>query len=137
MPEKLRTENIRLELSLNHLKCAPPEYTYQPDNCPANAIRIGDIPKLNVYPGMEDLVECQSVKDAFSEILRQHCKPLKRSAQMAWAAMVVLSIIMVVLVLIWTTQARHDQELHSLDGSVKPQSSTTNSLELQPNNEVI
>ncbi|XVF37646.1 hypothetical protein REPUB_Repub20aG0027500 [Reevesia pubescens] len=150
---------------------APPEYTYQPDNCPANTIRIGDIPQilaaftcsdtnngtclstndyktveaytssiqnlLNVYPGMEDLLECQSVKDAFSEILRQHCKPLKRYAQMAWAAMVVLSIIMVVLVLIWTTQARHDQELHSLDGSVKPQSSTTNSLELQPNNEVI
>ncbi|XVE84472.1 hypothetical protein DITRI_Ditri17bG0016200 [Diplodiscus trichospermus] len=139
---------------------APPEYVYQPDNCPANTIRIGDIPKilgvftcsdanngtcqegqfistsdyktaeaytssiqnlLNVYPGMENLVECQSVKDAFSEILGQHCKPLRRSAHMAWAAMVFLSIIMVVLVLIWTAQARHDQELHSLDGSVKPQ----------------
>ena len=56
---------------------------------------------------------------------------------MAWAAMVFLSIIMVVLVLIWTTKARHDQELHSLDGSVKPQSSTTNSLEFQANNEMI
>lgn len=155
---------------------APPEYAYQPDNCPANTIRIGDIPKilailtcsdanngtcqegqfisssdyktveayttsiqnlLNVYPGMESLVECQSVKDAFSEILRQHCKPLKRSAHMAWAAMAFLSIIMIVLVLIWTTQARHDQELHSLDSSVKPQSSTTNSLEFRANNEVI
>ena len=92
---------------------------------------------LNAYPGMESLVECQSVKDAFSEILRKHCRPLKRSAHMAWAAMVFLSIIMVVLVLIWTTKARHDQELHSLDGSVKPQSSTTNSLEFQANNEMI
>ncbi|XWS35309.1 hypothetical protein CRYUN_Cryun21dG0114800 [Craigia yunnanensis] len=92
---------------------------------------------LNVYPGMESLVECQSVKDAFSEILREHCKPMKRSAHMAWAAMVVLSIVMVVLVLIWTAQARHDQELHSLDGSIKPQSSTTNSMEFQANNEVI
>ncbi|KAE8729748.1 hypothetical protein F3Y22_tig00003398pilonHSYRG00047 [Hibiscus syriacus] len=25
---------------------APPEYTYQPNNCPANTIRIGDIPKI-------------------------------------------------------------------------------------------
>ena len=25
---------------------APPEYVYQPDNCPANTIRIGDIPKV-------------------------------------------------------------------------------------------
>ncbi|XP_022761596.1 uncharacterized protein LOC111307726 [Durio zibethinus] len=155
---------------------APPEYIYQPDNCPANTIKIGDIPKililftcsdanngtcqegqfisasayktveaytisiqnlLNVYPDMESLVECQSMKDVFSEILRDHCKPVKRSVRMAWAAMVFLSITMVVLVLIWTAQARHDQELHSLDGSVKPQSSTTNSLESQANNEVI
>ncbi|XVF29439.1 hypothetical protein REPUB_Repub15cG0121100 [Reevesia pubescens] len=152
---------------------APPEYTYQPDNCPANTIRIGDISKilavftcsdanngtcqegqfistsdyktveaytspiqnlLNVYPGMENLVECQSVKDAFSKILRQHCKPLKRSAHLAWAAMVFLSTIMIVLVLIGTTQSRHDKEFHSLDGSVKPQTSTTNSLEFQANN---
>ncbi|WJZ88208.1 hypothetical protein VitviT2T_007532 [Vitis vinifera] len=33
---------------------------------------------LNVYPGMENLVECQMVKDAFSEIIIEHCKPLKR-----------------------------------------------------------
>ncbi|XP_021291171.1 uncharacterized protein LOC110421818 isoform X1 [Herrania umbratica] len=155
---------------------APPEYTYQPDDCPANTIRIGDIPKilsvftcsdanngtckegefistsdyktveaytssiqnlLNAYPGMESLVECQSVSDAFSEILREHCKPLKRSVRMAWAAMVFLSIIMVFLVLIWTAEAHHEQQLHSLDGSVKPQSATTNSLESQANNEVI
>ncbi|OMP08337.1 hypothetical protein COLO4_06571 [Corchorus olitorius] len=114
---------------------APPDYMYQPDNCPANTIRIGDIPKilaiftcsdsnngtckegefistsdyktveaytssiqnlLNAYPGMESLVECQSVKDAFSEILRGHCKPLRSSARMAWGAMVFLSIIMIV-----------------------------------------
>jgi hypothetical protein len=25
---------------------APPEYQYQPDNCPDNTIRIGDIPKV-------------------------------------------------------------------------------------------
>ncbi|KAK8619459.1 hypothetical protein V6N13_133418 [Hibiscus sabdariffa] len=155
---------------------APPEYTYQPNNCPANTIRIGDIPKilqvftcsdanngtcqegqfissndyktveaytssiqnlLNVYPGMENLVQCQSVKDAFSEILGRHCRPWKRSVRMAWAAMVLLSVVMVILVLVWTAQARHDQELHSSDISSKPQSQTTDSSELQNNNEVI
>ncbi|GMI92982.1 hypothetical protein like AT5G67550 [Hibiscus trionum] len=155
---------------------APPDYTYQPNNCPANTIRIGDIPKilevftcsdadngsceegqfissndykkveaytssiqnlLNVYPGMENLVQCQSVKDAFSEILGQHCRPWKRSARMAWAAMVLLSVVMVILVLVWTAQARHDQELHSSDIMSKPQSQTTDSMKLQAYNEVI
>ncbi|KAB2009013.1 hypothetical protein ES319_D10G139000v1 [Gossypium barbadense] len=154
---------------------APPEYTYQPNNCPANTIRIGDIPKilevftcsdanngscgegqfissndyktveaytssvqnlLNVYPGMENLVQCQSVKDAFSEILGHHCKPWKRAARMAWGAMVFLSIIMVILVLIWTAQAHHDRQLHSSDISTKPQSQTMGSLGLEANNEV-
>ncbi|KAE8718326.1 putative HXXXD-type acyl-transferase family protein [Hibiscus syriacus] len=112
---------------------APPEYTYQPNNCPANTIRIGDIPEilkvftcsdanngtcqegqfissndyktveaytssiqnlLNVYPGVENLVQCRSVKDAFSEILSQHCRPWKRSARISWAAMVLLSVVM-------------------------------------------
>ncbi|GMJ08469.1 hypothetical protein like AT5G67550 [Hibiscus trionum] len=154
---------------------APPEYAYLPNNCPANTIRIGDIPKilqvftcsdanngtcqegqfissndyktveaytssiqnlLNVYPGMENLVQCQSVKDAFSEILGRHCRPWKRSVRMAWAAMVLLSVVMVILVLVWTAQACHDKELHSSDISSKPQSQTTDSSELQSNNEV-
>ncbi|CAK7322660.1 unnamed protein product [Dovyalis caffra] len=137
----------------------PPEYQYQPDKCPANTIRIRDIPAvlkvltcssfdngtcasgqfislndyrtveayttsiqslLNVYPEMENLVECQSVKNAFSEILLYHCKPLKRYVKMVWASMVFLSLVMVFLVLIWTMLAQHEQEHHSLDGSVKP-----------------
>ncbi|XP_039066847.1 uncharacterized protein LOC120212696 [Hibiscus syriacus] len=155
---------------------APPEYTYQPNNCPANTIRIGDIPEilkvftcsdanngtcqegqfissndyktveaytssiqnlLNVYPGVENLVQCRSVKDAFSEILSQHCRPWKRSARISWAAMVLLSVVMVILVLIWTAQARHDHELHSSDISSKPESQATDSSELQRNNDVI
>ncbi|KAF5728810.1 hypothetical protein HS088_TW21G00964 [Tripterygium wilfordii] len=143
---------------------APPEYEYQPNNCPPNTIQIGDIPQvvkvftcsgadngtcndgefitysdyktveaytssiqnlLNVYPSMEDLIECQSVKDAFSEILHKHCKPLKKYVSMVWVAMVVLSVIMVVLVLILTAQASHEQETHSSGGSVKPHPTTT------------
>eukprot|EP00258_Populus_trichocarpa_P033021 XP_024449040.1 uncharacterized protein LOC112326043 isoform X2 [Populus trichocarpa] len=138
---------------------APPEYQYQPDKCPVNTIRIGEIPQvlkvftcssfdngtcangqfispnyyrtveaystsiqslLNVYPQMENLVQCKAVKDAFSEILLYHCKPLKRYVRMVWASMVFLSLVMVFLVLIWTMLAQHEQEHHSLDGSVKP-----------------
>ncbi|GFY92760.1 hypothetical protein Acr_08g0011560 [Actinidia rufa] len=139
---------------------APPEYRYQPNNCPDNTIKIAEIPQalkwftcsdestgpcvgglfsanefrtvegytnsiqkiLNAYPGMEDLVECQSVEDAFSEILHRHCKPLKRYTRMVWAPLSFLSIIMVALVLIWTVESHHMQEHNFSDGSVKPRS---------------
>lgn len=139
---------------------APPESQYQPENCPSNAVRIGDIPQvlrvlacsntsgtcndgefisssqfktveaytssiqklLNVYPGMESLVQCQSVKDAFSVILFKHCKPLKENVKMVWASMVFLSAVMVILLLIWITKSQHEQENHFSNGSVKPHS---------------
>ncbi|XP_021906961.1 uncharacterized protein LOC110821423 isoform X2 [Carica papaya] len=133
---------------------APPEYQYQPDNCPANTIQIGDIAQilkifacsgadkgtckdgefisasdykiveayttsvqnlLNIFPNMENLVKCQLVQNAFSDILTNHCKPLRRYLNMTWAAMLYLSIVMVALVLLWTTQALHDQELQNSD----------------------
>ncbi|GAV90608.1 hypothetical protein CFOL_v3_34017, partial [Cephalotus follicularis] len=148
----------------------PPEHQYQPENCPANTIRIGDIPKvlqiftcsdanngsckegefisyseyktvvaytssiqtlLNAYPGMEDLIECQSVKNAFSEILLKHCQPLKRYVHMVWSALLFLSLIMMVSVLIWAAQAHHEQELHSLQSSVKPHYTTACGLEVE------
>lgn len=85
---------------------------------------------LNSYPGMESLVECQTVKDAFSEILVKHCKPLKRYVKMVWAAMVFLATLMVLLVLLWTTQANHEQNHHLADGSVNPHSAAVIKLEL-------
>lgn len=79
---------------------------------------------LNVYPDMENLIECESVKDAFSEILVKHCNPLKRNVHLVWSGLVFLSIIMVFLVLIWTDQAHHRQELHTSDGSIELHSET-------------
>lgn len=84
---------------------------------------------LDVYPGMESLVECQPVKDAFSEILDKHCSPLKRYVRMVWASLVFLSIVMVALVVVWTIGAHHDVNHHSFGGSVKPHSNTTDMLE--------
>ncbi|KAI3470162.1 hypothetical protein Pfo_026825 [Paulownia fortunei] len=75
---------------------------------------------LDAYPGMESLVQCQTVKDAFSQILHKHCKPLERYVRMVWAAFVFLSLVLVALVLIWTIGAHHDQNHHSPGASVKP-----------------
>lgn len=85
---------------------------------------------LNSYPGMESLVECQTVKDAFSEILVKHCKSLKRYVKMVWAAMVFLATLMVLLVLLWTTQANHEQNHHLADSFVNPHSAAVIKLEL-------
>ncbi|KAI4310756.1 hypothetical protein MLD38_035707 [Melastoma candidum] len=136
---------------------APPEYSYQPNECPTNTIRIGDIPKvlrafacidpnngsctdmgipissseyktvedyttsvqglLDAYPGMESLIECQSVKDAFSRILVDHCGPLKRYVRMVWSAAAFLAAIMVVVVLVWTVAAIRDRHLPESNSS--------------------
>lgn len=86
---------------------------------------------LNAYPDMESLVECQSVKDAFSEILVNHCEPLKKFIRMVWASTVCLSLIMVFLVLLWTIRVHHGQRHHFSDGgSVGPHSSTENMPDL-------
>ncbi|KAH6768207.1 hypothetical protein C2S51_013543 [Perilla frutescens var. frutescens] len=88
---------------------------------------------LDVYPGMESLVECETVETAFSEILEKQCSPLKRYARMVWAALLFLSMVMVGLVLVWTIGSHHHQNHHSLSGSVKPHSTTTpNMLESGP-----
>ncbi|XP_073099302.1 uncharacterized protein [Elaeis guineensis] len=141
----------------------PPEYSYQPENCSSNTIKIGEIPQIlkkytcsedgggtcisasdydrvlvytssiqNIvddFPGMEKLVDCQMVKDAFSEILSNQCKPLKKYVHMTWAALATLSTIMVALVLFWILEAQHDNRQHSTDGSVKPHPSSTDTAE--------
>ncbi|KAG8655428.1 hypothetical protein MANES_04G047800v8 [Manihot esculenta] len=84
---------------------------------------------LNAYPGMESLVECQTVKNAFSDILKNHCKPLKKYVRIVWVSNLFLSLSMVFLVLIWTVQALHEQEHHSLDSSVKPHSAEVKEVE--------
>ncbi|KAM7277560.1 hypothetical protein ACFE04_004694 [Oxalis oulophora] len=68
---------------------------------------------LNVYPDIENLVGCQPVKDAFSEIVLRHCEPMKRYVGVIWVGLVSLSLIMVLLVLLWTHQANYQEKLHS------------------------
>lgn len=70
---------------------------------------------LNSFPGVESLVSCQLVKDAFSDILSRHCRPLKGNAHMAWAAMAALSTVMVCLALTWAMVAHRDNPHHCSD----------------------
>ncbi|KAL5082647.1 hypothetical protein RYX36_011068 [Vicia faba] len=83
---------------------------------------------LNVYPSMEHLLECQIVKDAFSQVLVHHCKPMKKYAKMAWVGMVFLGVIMVLLILLWTTKASYEHCYHVSDGSVESHFEVSNSL---------
>lgn len=76
---------------------------------------------LDQYSGIKSLVECQPVKDVLSEILHNHCKPLKKHIRLLWSALLFLSLVLVALVLIWTIRAHHDQTHHSSGGSIKPQ----------------
>ncbi|KAL9233177.1 hypothetical protein vseg_008207 [Gypsophila vaccaria] len=74
---------------------------------------------LDAYPGMEDLVNCQLVKDTFRDILVNHCKPVKRYLMTTSVAMLLLSIVMMVLVSTWVGTIRYENQ-HFADGSVKP-----------------
>ncbi|PKU70158.1 transmembrane protein DDB_G0292058-like isoform X1 [Dendrobium catenatum] len=85
---------------------------------------------LDSYPVMKSLINCQLVKDAFSNILLNHCKPLKKYVHMSWASLAALSTIMVILIFIWESKARRDHKFRSSDGSVKPSSTPTESVEV-------
>ncbi|MQL86961.1 hypothetical protein Taro_019493 [Colocasia esculenta] len=70
---------------------------------------------LNSFPGVERLVSCQLLKDAFNDILSRDCRPLRRYAHTAWAAMAALSTVMVLLALTWVTVAHCDGKHASSD----------------------
>ncbi|KAL0917985.1 hypothetical protein M5K25_013099 [Dendrobium thyrsiflorum] len=84
---------------------------------------------LDSYPVMKRLINCQLVKDAFSNILFNHCKPLKKYVHMSWASLAALSTIMVILIFIWESKAFRDHKFRSSDGSVKPSSTPMESVE--------
>ncbi|XP_042026404.1 uncharacterized protein LOC121773581 isoform X1 [Salvia splendens] len=80
---------------------------------------------LDQFPSIEGLVECRPVKDALSEILNKHCKPLRRYIRLLWSALLFLSVVLVILVPIWTIKEHHDQTHHSSGGSINPHNGGT------------
>ncbi|KAG6393662.1 hypothetical protein SASPL_147907 [Salvia splendens] len=80
---------------------------------------------LDQFPSIEGLVECRPIKDALSEILNKHCKPLRRYIRLLWSALLFLSVVLVILVPIWTIKEHHDQTHHSSGGSINPHNGGT------------
>lgn len=78
---------------------------------------------------MKSLIDCKLVKDAFSNILFNHCQPLKKYVHMSWASLAALSTVMAILVLIWESKARWEGKFRSSDGSVKPSLTSMESTE--------
>ncbi|KAL0387991.1 UNVERIFIED_CONTAM: hypothetical protein Sradi_2680900 [Sesamum radiatum] len=82
-----------------------PTYEYQPWNCPATSIRIGDIPRPNQVPAN------------YGYFLRnpsKHCTPLKRHLRLIWAALVFLSMVLMALVTVWTVGVHYEQDDNGL-----------------------
>ncbi|GFP85205.1 hypothetical protein PHJA_000664200 [Phtheirospermum japonicum] len=73
---------------------------------------------LDVYPEMEYLIQCRTVKDAFSEIHNKHCKPLRKYLRMVWTSLLLLSLVLVVLIIVCIIGAHCEQNHKSSSGSV-------------------
>lgn len=70
---------------------------------------------LNVYPCMEELIECELVKDAIAQVFFKHCKLLKGFAKLVWLGMAILALVMMFLVVLWMAiKAHHDDHSHDV-----------------------
>ncbi|KAG6767627.1 hypothetical protein POTOM_028839 [Populus tomentosa] len=103
---------------------APPEYQYQPDKCPANTIGIGEIPqvlKVLTCSSFDNgtFANGQFISPNYYRTVEAYSTSIQ-SLLNVYPEMENLVQFMVFLVLIWTMLAQHEQEHHSLDGSVKP-----------------
>ncbi|KAA8531565.1 hypothetical protein F0562_006274 [Nyssa sinensis] len=64
---------------------------------------------INIFPDVQSLIECSSVKAAITEVVLHQCKSFRAQSRLLWASMLSLSIIMVVLVLLWVAKAYQDR----------------------------
>ncbi|XP_021908110.1 uncharacterized protein LOC110822330 [Carica papaya] len=60
---------------------------------------------LNVFTDLQNLTECEIVKNTFSDIALHQCPPIKGSYRFLWASMLALSTSTVGLVLLWVVKA--------------------------------
>ncbi|GLT46809.1 hypothetical protein SLA2020_205390 [Shorea laevis] len=60
---------------------------------------------LNVFPDLMSLTKCNVVKDSFTDIALNQCRPFRQSVRLLWVSMLCLSIFMMDLVLIWVVKA--------------------------------
>ncbi|KAL0377913.1 UNVERIFIED_CONTAM: hypothetical protein Sradi_3096800 [Sesamum radiatum] len=73
---------------------------------------------IDIYPDMFGLMKCSAVKRAFSDIVQRQCKPMRRTTKVLWSSMLVFSIVMVVVVLLWSDKAIRDRRRCSVRWSI-------------------
>ncbi|KAI8542021.1 hypothetical protein RHMOL_Rhmol08G0106800 [Rhododendron molle] len=64
---------------------------------------------INIFPDLQNLIQCSFVKETFSNVVLHQCKPFRVATQRLWLSVLCLSIIMVVLVLLWAAKAYQDR----------------------------
>ncbi|TYJ10800.1 hypothetical protein E1A91_A11G233100v1 [Gossypium mustelinum] len=100
-----------------------PDFNYEPGDCAKDAIPIGKIP--------DSLTECTMVKNTFSEISLNQCKPFRSSLLWQWASMLSLSISMVFLVFTLILKAYQQRGRNFSICSVFPNRSNSVNVENQ------
>ncbi|KAL7101520.1 hypothetical protein ACP275_08G058700 [Erythranthe tilingii] len=60
---------------------------------------------INIYPDLSSLMECSSLKRAFSDIVAGQCRPIELWTKVLWSSMLGLSLVMIVLVLLWSCKS--------------------------------
>lgn len=66
---------------------------------------------------MEKLIGCELVKDAFSEVLLKHCKPLRKLAKTVWLGILLLELIIMYSVVLWMRiKVVHEHSYHVSHG---------------------
>lgn len=64
---------------------------------------------INIFPDLQNLIQCSFVKETFSNVVLHQCKPFRAATRRLWLSVLCLSIIMVVLVLLWVAKAYQDR----------------------------
>ncbi|KAH0900338.1 hypothetical protein HID58_049906 [Brassica napus] len=64
---------------------------------------------LDIFPSLQNLMQCLHVKDTLSSIVSNQCKPFRASMYRLWACMIALSLIMKVTVLLFLARAYQER----------------------------
>ncbi|GMJ03849.1 hypothetical protein like AT5G67550 [Hibiscus trionum] len=86
---------------------------------------------LNVFPDLQNLTECVMVKNTFSEISRNQCRPFRKSLLWQWASMLCLSVSMMFLELTLILKTYQEKGRNFSRFSIFPIRSNSTNIEQQ------
>ncbi|XAR51371.1 hypothetical protein NMG60_11005983 [Bertholletia excelsa] len=64
---------------------------------------------INIFPHLQELIECSYVKEAFADVVLYQCRPFRSSTRKLWLSVLSLSVVMVALVIVWVGKAFQDK----------------------------